>query len=521
MIARVIIRYFLFLFLPCFCMAAGPQTPLERDNYSKLSSHSDMMSYLKTLDSKSKILTVSSIGKSVQGRDIPALYFSLDKTFGSKRDQKLLVLIFCQQHGNEPSGKEAALIVARDLADHGRAILKHLDLILVPQVNPDGAEMEQRQNANDIDLNRNHAILSEPEPYALHRLFLKWMPEVTLDVHEYNAISRNWISNGFIKDAEEMIGGATNLNVAPQIINFTRSVFIPEFGKLVQEDGFSFSRYIVGAPFENQRIRYSTTAINDGRQSMGIYNSFSFIIEGKKYGSMINKIERRTKGQVSALIALLSTVANHRKEIKSIVDSSRGELLDNSYEEKEFSYIQMDYFPDPEQETLAFPVFDLYTWQRAERQLEHYEPVVKVRKSVEKPYAYVFSGNEERMIDLLFRHQIEMRLIKEDVDIDVETYTIRHVTPYTEEDKLAIYVDASMQTERVRMQQGSVMVLLNQRASKLIPLLLEPQSSWGIVTENSGREYRFVEYLQEGQQYPIFRIMNAVKVDTELFEKDK
>ena len=211
MTVRVITHYFLYLLLPCFCTAASLQTPLERDNYSKLSSHSDMMSYLKKLDSQSKILTMSIIGKSVQGRDIPALYFSLDKAFGSNREKKLLVLIYCQQHGDEPSGKEAALIAARDLADRGRDILKYLDLILVPLVNPDGAEMGQRQNANEMDLNRNHAILSEPEVFALHQLFLKWMPEVTLDVHEYNALSENWISNGFIRDAEEMIGGITIL----------------------------------------------------------------------------------------------------------------------------------------------------------------------------------------------------------------------------------------------------------------------------------------------------------------------
>ncbi|MBA7704417.1 hypothetical protein ES703_113224 [subsurface metagenome] len=521
MTVRVITHYFLYLLLPCFCTAASLQTPLERDNYSKLSSHSDMMSYLKKLDSQSKILTMSIIGKSVQGRDIPALYFSLDKAFGSNREKKLLVLIYCQQHGDEPSGKEAALIAARDLADRGRDILKYLDLILVPLVNPDGAEMGQRQNANEMDLNRNHAILSEPEVFALHQLFLKWMPEVTLDVHEYNALSENWISNGFIRDAEEMIGGITNLNVAPQIMKFSRNVFIPGFGELVQKDGFSFSRYIVGAPFENQRIRYSTTAINDGRQSFGIYNSLSFIIEGKKYGNLINMIERRTKGQVSALWAFLTTTASNHKEIRRIVTASRRQLMEENDTEKRVSYIQMDYFPDPEQDSLSFPVFDLYTWQRVERQLENYEPIVKVRKSVEKPYAYIFSENEHRLIDLLSKHQIEIHYNKTEVDIDIEAYTILHVTPYIEEDKPAIYVDVSVEKETKRMEQGSVIVFLNQRASNLIPLLLEPQSSWGICTENSGRKYRFAEYLQENQRYPIFRIMKAVTIDTGLLEIDK
>ena len=146
-----------------------------------------MMEYLQELAAESDILTISIIGQSVQGRDIPALYFSLDNDFGSRRDEKLVVLIYCQQHGNEPSGKEAALVVARDLVNEGRRLLDEIDLILVPMVNPDGADMNQRRNGNNMDLNRNHVILSEPESLALHSLFLKWMPEVTLDVHEFNA----------------------------------------------------------------------------------------------------------------------------------------------------------------------------------------------------------------------------------------------------------------------------------------------------------------------------------------------
>lgn len=86
-------------------MLAGPlavfggkiQTPLELNEYSRLTSHAEMMEYLQELEVESDILTISIIGQSVQGRDIPALYFSLDKEFGSRRDEKLVVLIYCQQ----------------------------------------------------------------------------------------------------------------------------------------------------------------------------------------------------------------------------------------------------------------------------------------------------------------------------------------------------------------------------------------------------------------------------------------
>ncbi|MFQ6113546.1 MAG: M14 family metallocarboxypeptidase, partial [bacterium] len=429
MIIRMLVLFFSIWLLPYVCLGKGIQTPLERDNYAKLSSHSEMMEYLKELDSQSDIVTLSSIGQSVQGRDIPALFFSLDKTFGSQRLTKLLALVYCQQHGNEPSGKEAALVVARNLVNNGKTVLKNLDLIIVPQVNPDGAEMGQRKNANDMDLNRNHVILSEPEIIALHSLFLKWKPEVTLDVHEYNAISKEWISNGYIKDAEEMLDGVTNLNIASSIIKFSREVFIPEVGNLIQQDGFRFHRYIVGSPFENKRIRHSTTAINDGRQSMGIYNTLSFILEGKRDGDLITNIERRTNGQISAITAFLNTVASHRTEIMNIVRSAREKLLQQSQPSNGYYHVQMDYFSDPAQESLTLPVFDLYKWDHVEKQLENYKPLVRVKKSIVRPHAYVFSQKEERLIDLLSKHEIKMSSLRADTEVEVEIYTILHVTP--------------------------------------------------------------------------------------------
>lgn len=508
---------FLISFLIQVGMGAEIQTPLEMSNFTALSGHSEMMEYLKILDSQTDIMTLSIIGKSVQEREIPAIYFSLDKKFGNKRNKKPVVLIYCQQHGNEPSGKEAALIVARNLANDGSTILKNLDLILIPQVNPDGADMGQRRNANDMDLNRNHAILSEPESFTLHRLFLEWMPEVTLDVHEYNAIGREWISKGFVKDAEEMIGGVTNLNVAPQIIKFSRDTFIPEIGQLIQEDGFSFSRYIVGAPFENQRIRYSTTAINDGRQSMGIFNTLSFIIEGKRYGDLLTNIKRRTAGQVSAITAFLLTTAHHKNEILKTVRSTRGELLTSSLP-NDYVYVQMDYFPDSLREKLTFPVFDLYTWHQVEKQLENYEPEVKVIKSVTRPYAYVFSDQQEKLIELFSKHGIMMSRLKSDAELEVESYTLLHLTPGRDEDKPTENVDVVVQKVVRKLKKGSVFVLLNQPAANLIPLLLEPQSTWNIAKERSGSKYRFKEFLQETREYPIYRITKSVRLDWKDFD---
>ena len=147
----------LFLMLFSFLVssqiqAADLQTPLEESNWASLSSYDQMMGYLKPLVDSSSRVKMKSIGTSVMGKSIPALYFSQDTSFANQREKKPVVLIICQQHGNEPSSKEAALIVARRLLNQDAGLLKNLNLILVPQVNPDGSDAGE------------HGVLCGPGP---------------------------------------------------------------------------------------------------------------------------------------------------------------------------------------------------------------------------------------------------------------------------------------------------------------------------------------------------------------------
>ncbi|MEE4219459.1 MAG: DUF2817 domain-containing protein [Xanthomonadales bacterium] len=468
------------------------------------------MGYLTPLAESSSTVRMQSIGTSVAGKTIPALFFSKDEVFASQRDKKPVVMIICAQHGNEPSGKEAAMIVSRKLLNEESALLDRLDLVLVPLVNPDGSDEGTRRNANDMDLNRNHVVLSEPESNAVHQLFLDWMPEVTLDVHEYNAVLETWTEAGYIKDADEMLGGVTNLNIDPEIFSFTRETFIPETGEGIEKDGFRFHRYVVGDPFEDKVLRYSTTAINDGRQSFGIYNTLSFIIEGKRYGNLTNELEKRTRGQVSAMINFLRTTDRHAETMKSIVSAARQRLADSKQ-----SYIQMEYFPDESRPTLNFPVFDLNTWTATDRDIEFFKPLVKVKKSVSKPAAYYFSAGETGLIELLNRHRIPMLRLQGEHKAETETYQVRHITDAIDEEKPTLDIDLEKTVQIDTLEDGTVLVPVQGAAANLVPLLLEPESTWGIVSSRAMGKYRFESYLAEGKPYPVGRLSSIEQLPTQ------
>lgn len=485
-------------------------TPLEKSGFTALSSYDDLMLYLHELGTKSKIMKSDVIGQSVQGRNILALFYSEDKIFGSQRTVKPVVLVFCQQHGDEPSGKEAALILARQLLNEKKSLLKSMDIILIPQLNPDGAEVNQRHNARQVDLNRNHVILTEPETFALHQLFLKWMPEVTLDVHEYTAVLDRWMANGFIKYADEQLGAVSNLNISPSLLNFGKNILLPVVGEKVKTAGFSFHEYIVGTPFENSRLRYSTTAINDGRQSLGIFQTISYILEGIQYSDELNQIEYRTRGQLAAITALLQSVAEFRPEILQVVSTARREVVSGQGLSDRI-FLQMEYYPDSTQSQVEFPVFNLRTWQKENRALPNFHPRLLVQKSVSRPIGYVIPSSEKRLIEILSRHQVVMNPLSESKVLTVESYFLRHVTTFIEEELETPYVDAEIHSVQKEFPAGSLIIYLNQPAGILIPLLVEPQSSFSLCTVSSGQKVRLREYLIENSEYPVYRLIQPIR----------
>ena len=263
------------------------------------------MRFIHLLDQSSDLLNVEILGKSIEDRNLYVMKFS-NSEFG-KDKSKIRVLIFAQQHGNEQSGKEGALLLARELLKpENKYLFDKIDFALVPQMNPDGSEKNKRRNGNDMDLNRNHLILTEPETIALHKLFNEYLFEVTMDVHEYSPYGGEWEKYGYRKNLDVTVGAMTNINISEDLRKFSYENYLPYAFNFIHKKGFSVFHYLPGGPPEKDYIRYSTFDINDGRQSMGIQNTFSFIQEGLNgKDNFADNIKHRAEGQMTGMLGLL------------------------------------------------------------------------------------------------------------------------------------------------------------------------------------------------------------------------
>ena len=480
------------------CQSDSFPTPLESTSEEVPTSHADMMTFLGRLEAGTRTFTLDTIGTSVEGRPLVALRFPATGT--PEGGDPLRVLIFAQQHGNEPSGKEAAIILARDIATgEFDGFLEEMELYLVPQVNPDGSEMEQRRNARDKDLNRDHLTLSTPEVAALHRLYQSIHPHVTLDVHEYGITSSSWVDAGLRKAFGQQIGALSNANMSLALREYAWNQVIPGMREALAPRDVFLRRYLV-TDGPDARFRYSTAALNDGRNSMGILHSLSFLIEGRNGLTVESNIRERTRQQLETMKAFLDFFASHAGEARELVEGEKARLREGDIPEE--VALVMDYVPDPDRPTVTVGVIDLETGEEREMTIDAFHPRVEASLWVDRPLGYVVPADLQEILDVLERHGIDTESVTSPIPATLESYRILSVTPSTKEDKDFLEVEVSVESARTSIPQGSVVVWCDQEAANLIPSLLEPQSQWGLAPLPD-----FEGLLAPGSRYPIRRVV--------------
>ena len=124
----------------------------------------------------------SVIGYSVENRPI----YSLRLGNGSKK-----VLMWSQMHGNESTTTKALfdcfnLFLTNNAIPN--SILESCTLLVIPILNPDGAERYTRLNANKVDLNRDAQDLSQPESRLLRQIFDDFKPDYCFNLHGQRTI---------------------------------------------------------------------------------------------------------------------------------------------------------------------------------------------------------------------------------------------------------------------------------------------------------------------------------------------
>ncbi len=104
------------------------------------------------------------------------------------------VLLWSQMHGDEPTGTRAFFDLFNFLQaddEHNalrQLILANCTLHFIPMLNPDGAEMNERRNAQGIDINRDFLQQQSPEAHLLAQLHQKIKPDFGFNMHDQESL---------------------------------------------------------------------------------------------------------------------------------------------------------------------------------------------------------------------------------------------------------------------------------------------------------------------------------------------
>jgi hypothetical protein len=483
---------FLLLFTAGAAAAADvPRAPLTLHGYERVTTHEELLAFVDQIGRSCTIARVETIGTTTQGRAIPMVVVSS----GSPAASKLRVIVFCSQHGNEPSGKEAALMLLEKIARGGLdSLLARIDLWLVPSMNPDGNELQQRWNGAGKDLNRDHVLLAQPETRALHAVYDRILPEATLDVHEFQTSGKEWDAAGYYRTMDEQWGAPTNPNVSASLMRFGTGAMFPYIEAGLRADGFRFYNYtIVGSPADT--MRHSTTNINDGRQSMAIQQSFSFILEGRNGKTFHDDLERRAKGQFSAIGHFLRFVADNAATIRETVRAARA----TAPVAQDSVVLLAEYIFRGE--SLPMPVRTIASGKDSVIQVLHRSaPTPLLRTS--RPLAYVVPSAQKGLLALLRRHQVAMRTLQKPERMVVEVQTVHGWTKKIFEEDETLFPAISVRKTARDFAAGDVVVPLDQLKALMVVLALEPASVWGVVQYESFAGLRVVD-----SEYPVYRVV--------------
>jgi murein tripeptide amidase MpaA len=174
-------------------------TPAEARSFDETPSYAATRAWLDRLVAASPLVRIESFGRSAQGRELYAIRAA---KAGSR--PKPVLLVQAGIHSGEIDGKDAGLMLLRDMALRGKdRLLDHADLVFVPIFNADGHERSSpfnrpnqrgpqsqgwRTTAQNLNLNRDYLKADTPEMKAMIALLRKIRPALYLDVHVTDGI---------------------------------------------------------------------------------------------------------------------------------------------------------------------------------------------------------------------------------------------------------------------------------------------------------------------------------------------
>jgi len=495
-------------------------TKFEKTNFQETETYSETIDYFRKLADASPFAKLIKIGRTSQGRFLYCFIYNRKKHFDSaevKKDGSAVILIQNGIHAGEIEGKDASMLLLRDLIISPKTenIANNVTLLIIPVFNADGherrspynrinqngpKEMGWRTTALNLNLNRDYTKADTPEMKAWLKLYNKWLPDFFVDTHTTDGADYQYVITYDI-DVHSL--------KYPPTVKWIKKSFEPFIKRYVNKKGFLIFPYV---SFVKGNLKNGVKEwIPSPRFSNGytlLHNRPGLLIETH----MLKPYKQRVFATKALLKAIITRV---NKDYKTVVNNNiKADKYVINYFVKENHAYPLRFKLLNKADTVLYlgkktkiyfsKIFNsnvkFYSKEKQNLKIPYYH-YVKVSDSVFLPEAYLIPKEYSFIAQKLKLHGIVFHKLELNKKAIVEHIIFKNVKfpnhPY--EGRFSPSYDYDILKDTVILKKGDFIVPTNQKALGLLAFLLEPKSidsflKWGLFNPIFERKEYFEVY---------------------------
>lgn len=479
-------------------------TPLEKNGYTRISTSAEIGDWMRTLAARHPDhARVEVLGRSVQGREIQALRLATPQA--QSATPRLRVMVTASQHGaSEPAGGEALLAVAREILEgNRRPLLEDLDLLFVPNANPDGRDLGRRGNANRVNLNVDFVLLTQPENRLLRDALYAYAPDALLDSHESAVLKRQTLAKeGYLTDFNAQFEYSNNPSVPAALRSYALQTFLPAINARVSAGGLPAHRYIGEITSLKQPITHGGLTLRNFRNTAGLSGTLAILVETKLDSRddtwpTWRNIEQRVSRQILCINSFLDLAREQADEIRAVTTAARQALP------REPLTLFAGYEQDKDHPTVRVPMRRIDTRALEDIAFRDHRKQVNA-DPLPLPPMLAVARHAALIQPVLERHSIRY--------IEVEEATRAEVVATRVEIAPDLYTRGKLLAETrktVTLDPGSLLIDTAQPGGRVAALLLEPRA-----TSSLFRYPEFARLIRPTEEFFVYRTFKGATRNT-------
>jgi hypothetical protein len=517
-------------------------TAAERSNFEISPGYKETMKWFKKLADASPLLTMVSIGKSLEGRNIFMMIASADKSISAsalKNSIKPLMLVQAGIHSGEIDGKDAGMMLLRDIAFGGKKhLLDKVNMLFIPILSVDAHErsspynrpnqrgprdMGWRTNAENLNLNRDYAKLDTKEIRAVVKVMNDYDPVLYMDIH---------VTDGADYQYDITFGGLEKQGYSASIREWLERIYKPSADKDLTDNGHVPGQLTFA--LNDMDFSKGNVLVQGGPRFSDSYGDLRHMAAILVENHSLKPFRQRVLGTYVLLESTMKILATQGKALKDMtaIDKAKrpAELpmsfkvpqMQNSVSFEMQSSMQNGDSSVAAPDSMLFLAIESRILKSTVTNADYVEwlgkPVTQKIASykgtepiyfIKRPKGYWIPASSDEIISRLKMHGIRMEIIPSAREAEVEMYRIRDakfandagmVLPF--EGHIQVSGTTKSEMRKQLFPPGSAYVSTDQPLGDLAMVLLEPLSkdsyfSWGFFMPIFQRTEYIEPYIME------------------------